>query len=162
MMMEFNAKAVVLSMGIKLAYFCCAFAVVGAVSAGSAMAQADNRPGSAPAQTPAPTNSPPDSNAQGASAWMNLPTMTVERVFRGPLRDTVVQRLRDPVDGSVCFIYLPMSAAIAAQGQHLIYGPNSIGSLSCFPPANVIQIQPAPSAASAAPASAAPGGGRSR
>ncbi len=78
--------------------------------------------------------------------------MVVERVFRGPLRDTVVQRLRDPVDGSTCFIYLPMSAAVAAQGQFLVYGPNAIGSVSCFGPAHVIQLQQvAPPAAAAAP-----------
>ena len=35
---------------------------------------------------------------------------TVEPKFAGPLRDTVIQRLRDPVDGTICYLYLPISA----------------------------------------------------
>lgn len=30
--------------------------------------------------------------------------------FAGPLQDTIVQRWRDPVDGTVCYLYLPISA----------------------------------------------------
>lgn len=82
--------------------------------------------------------------------------MVLERVFRGPLQDTLVQRWRDPNDGAVCFVYLPISAAAAGQGPYLIYGPNTIGSISCFAPAQIIQLQGAGVSAAANP-SQAPG-----
>jgi hypothetical protein len=72
-----------------------------------------------------------------------MPRMQLERQFAGPLQDTVVQRWRDPVDGSVCYIYLPINVAhspLAASG-YVQYGGNSVGSISCFAAA------PAPSAA---------------
>lgn len=43
--------------------------------------------------------------------WQRAPRMTLERQFAGPLMDTIIQRLRDPVDGSVCYVYLPISAS---------------------------------------------------
>jgi hypothetical protein len=36
--------------------------------------------------------------------------MHLEQQFAGPLQDTIVQRWRDPVDGTVCYLYLPISA----------------------------------------------------
>jgi hypothetical protein len=39
---------------------------------------------------------------QQPSAWNELPRMQLERQFAGPLQDTVVQRWRDPVDGTIC------------------------------------------------------------
>lgn len=77
--------------------------------------------------------------------------MVLERVFRGPLRDTLVQRWRDPVDGAICFVYLPISASAAGQGAYLLYGPNTIGSISCTTPAQVIQLQGIAAAPAAAP-----------
>jgi hypothetical protein len=65
--------------------------------------------------------------------WEKQPRMQLEAQFAGPLRDTIIQRLRDPVDGSVCYIYLPMTAPHtppSAQG-FVQYGPNTIGSISC-------------------------------
>jgi hypothetical protein len=38
---------------------------------------------------------------QQSAEWSNLPKMILERQFAGPLLDTVIQRLRDPVDGSI-------------------------------------------------------------
>jgi len=32
-----------------------------------------------------------------------LPRMQLERQFAGPLQDTVIQRWRDPVDGTICY-----------------------------------------------------------
>ena len=67
--------------------------------------------------------------------------MQLERQFSGPLQDTIIQRWRDPVDGTTCYIYLP----IMAQHSPLMttgfvqYGANTIGSISCMPntaPAN--------------------------
>ena len=47
---------------------------------------------------------------QQQPTWAQLPRMQLERQFAGPLRDTVVQRWRDPADGTICYIYLPISA----------------------------------------------------
>ena len=81
----------------------------------------------APAQQPAPP-------AQPNSTWDTLPRMQLERQFAGPLRDTVVQRWRDPADGTICYIYLPISAPHSppASGGFVSYGSNTIGSISCF------------------------------
>jgi len=67
--------------------------------------------------------------------------MILERQFSGPLQDTVIQRLRDPVDGTVCYIYLPISAPHTPPTANgfVQYGPNIIGSINCLPGA------PAPS-----------------
>jgi hypothetical protein len=51
----------------------------------------------------------------------------------GPLRDTVIQRWRDPVDGTICYIYLPVIVQHGRGPNNLVqYGPNSIGSISCL------------------------------
>jgi hypothetical protein len=82
--------------------------------------------------------------------WAKLPRMQLERQFAGPLQDTVIQRWRDPVDGTICYIYLPITAAHTppTASGYVQYGSNTIGSLSCVatpPPA-------APRAAGAPPA----------
>jgi hypothetical protein len=58
-----------------------------------------------------------------------------ERQFAGPLPDTVIQRLRDPVDGTICYLYLPISAPHSppAATGFVQYGPNIIGSMNCLP-----------------------------
>lgn len=60
--------------------------------------------------------------------------MQLERQFAGPLQDTLIQRLRDPVDGTVCYLYLPISAAHSAPTANgfVQYGPNSIGTINCL------------------------------
>ena len=61
--------------------------------------------------------------------------MQLERQFAGPLQDTVIQRLRDTIDGTVCYIYLPISVShspTTATG-FVQYGPNTIGSINCLP-----------------------------
>ena len=53
-----------------------------------------------------------------------------------------IQRWRDPVDGSVCFVYMPISAPLlppTAEG-YVQYGPNQIGSISCIHPTQVLQL----------------------
>lgn len=64
-----------------------------------------------------------------------MPHMHLDRQFAGPLQDTVIQRWRDPVDGTVCYIYLPITAAHTAPtpSGYVQYGANSIGSISCLP-----------------------------
>jgi hypothetical protein len=67
--------------------------------------------------------------------------MQLDRQFSGPLQDTIIQRWRDPVDGTICYIYLPITAQHSppvATG-FVQYGANTIGSISCAPnvaPAN--------------------------
>jgi hypothetical protein len=60
--------------------------------------------------------------------------MRLEAQFPGPLKDTTVERWRDPVDGSVCYIYLPIAVARSEGPNGLVqYGAANIGSISCFP-----------------------------
>jgi hypothetical protein len=76
---------------------------------------------------------------QESPEWGKLPKMLLERQFAGPLQDTVIQRLRDPVDGTICYLYLPISAPhspTTATG-FVQYGPNTIGSINCVPAAPV-------------------------
>lgn len=69
--------------------------------------------------------------------------MELERQFAGPLQDTIVQRWRDPVDGTTCYIYLPVTAEHSppTASGFVQYGANTIGSLSCF--ASPAAAQPA-------------------
>jgi hypothetical protein len=67
--------------------------------------------------------------------WAKLPKMQLERQFAGPLQDTIIQRWRDPADGTVCYIYLPITAAhtppTPTPTGYVQYGANTIGSVSC-------------------------------
>jgi hypothetical protein len=91
-------------------------------------------PPTASAQQPQPTQQPQP--VQPQSTWDTMPRMQLERQFAGPLRDTVVQRWRD-TDGTVCYIYLPISAQHSppSASGFVSYGSNTIGSISCFPAA---------------------------
>ena len=84
---------------------------------------------------------------QQPATWAQLPRMQLERQFAGPLQDTVIQRWRDPVDGMICYIYLPITAQHSPPGPagFVQYGANIIGSISCVTPAT-------PAAPNAAPA----------
>jgi len=60
--------------------------------------------------------------------------MRLEAEFPGPLKDTTIERWRDPVDGSICYIYLPIAVAHGEGPNGLVqYGAANIGSISCFP-----------------------------
>ena len=94
-----------------------------------------------------PAQAPPQQFQQSAE-WAKLPKMILERQFAGPLQDTVIQRLRDPVDGTICYLYLPISAPhspTTATG-FVQYGPNTIGSINCVPGP---PLAPAPAAPAA-------------
>jgi hypothetical protein len=80
-----------------------------------------------------------------SAEWEKLPRMQLERQFAGPLQDTVIQRLRDPVDGTICYLYLPISAphSPTTASGFVQYGPNTIGSINCVP---ATPAAPAPSA----------------
>jgi hypothetical protein len=109
---------------------------VAALVAGGVLAGAP----SARAQPPRPEPAPPA--PKPAEEWGSFPTMLLEKIYRGPLRDTIIQRWRDPIDGSVCYVYLPISAPLlppAADG-YVQYGASQIGSISCIHPTQVLQL----------------------
>ena len=65
-----------------------------------------------------------------------LPRMQVMAQYGGPLQDTLIQRLRDPIDGTTCYLYLPIAVHHTPPGAetgYVEYGANTIGSISCFP-----------------------------
>jgi hypothetical protein len=98
----------------------------------SALAIVLTLPSAAQAQQPQqqPQQQPPQ---QQPMTWNQLPSMVLERQFAGPLQDTIVQRWRDPVDGTICYIYLPITAPHSppTQSGYVQYGANTIGSISC-------------------------------
>ena len=89
------------------------------------------RPPVAPAAPAAPAAAPQPQRP--AQTWETMPRMVLERQFAGPLRDTIVQRWRDPADGTVCYIYLPITAQHSppTESGFVQYGANAIGSISC-------------------------------
>lgn len=68
------------------------------------------------------------------SQWAKLPRMQLERQFAGPLQDTIIQVWRDPAEGVLCYIYLPITVQHSApvQSGYVQYGANTLGSISCF------------------------------
>jgi len=59
--------------------------------------------------------------------------LRMEGQYPGPLQDTTIQRWRDPVDGTICYIYLPIAVAHAPGPPGLVqYGSANIGSISCI------------------------------
>jgi hypothetical protein len=88
---------------------------------------------------------PPPQQQQQPVAWSQLPRMQLERQFAGPLQDTIIQRWRDPVDGTICYIYLPITAPHSppTAAGYVQYGANTIGSISCAPPARTTPPPPA-------------------
>ncbi len=91
----------------------------------------------AAAQQPPGQPPPPTQQFPASPEWAKLPKMILERQFAGPLQDTVIQRLRDPVDGTICYIYLPISVAHTppTASGFVQYGSNGVGSINCLPPA---------------------------
>jgi hypothetical protein len=90
---------------------------------------------------------------QQPQTWNQLPRMQLERQFAGPLQDTLIQRWRDPADGTICYIYLPITAPHSppTQSGYVQYGANTIGSISCMA-AGASPPRPAPPAAASPPA----------
>jgi hypothetical protein len=92
----------------------------------------------------------PRQTPQSSLQWEQLPMMQLEQMYRGPLKDTVIQRWRDPVLGSVCYLYLPITAAHTdpQPSGYVQYGANYIGSISCL---NAAPTSGAPAHAKNAP-----------
>ncbi|MFZ2008224.1 MAG: hypothetical protein WAV02_24305 [Stellaceae bacterium] len=114
--------------------------VTGQTSTGQAPAPVQPA-GAAPA-APAPVVQPPAAPAGQVarpapppSNWPTLPRMQLERQFAGPFQDTVIQRWRDPGDGTICYLYIPITAEHSppTASGYVQYGANPIGSISCFP-----------------------------
>lgn len=114
---------------------------------------------------PAFSSGPAQAQQPAAQGWDSFPTMILEQVYRAPLRDTVIQRWRDPVNSVICYLYVPISTPFAAAqpGNAFVqYGPNHIGSISCVNPTQLVQIAPAtpeparPAAPAPAPAPSRP------
>jgi hypothetical protein len=78
----------------------------------------------------------PQAPQQQALTWEKMPRMQLEQQYAGPLKDTVLQRWRDPQSGFTCYVYLPFTVAHTPQsgGGYVQYGPNMIGSISCVQP----------------------------
>jgi hypothetical protein len=88
-----------------------------------------------------------------------LPRMQLERQFAGPLQATLIQRWRDPVDGTICYLYLPVSVPHSTASGSVQYGANTIGAISCTVAPGVAVPPARPSAGPTArpsPASPAP------
>src|SRR5262245_36805829 len=91
--------------------------------------------GPATAQQPVPPAPAQTASQAQAPTWDSLPRMQLERQYAGPLRDTVIQRWRDPTDGTLCYVYLPITAQHSppTPSGFVQYGANTIGSISCIP-----------------------------
>src|SRR5271170_6412457 len=71
------------------------------------------------AQAPTPQNeierrgggllAPPQPQQQQVS-WERMPLMQLEVEYAGPLKDTTIQRWRDPGGNVVCYLYVPFTA----------------------------------------------------
>jgi hypothetical protein len=97
------------------------------------------------AQQPQPQ---PQPQPQQPATWDKLPRMQLERQFAGPLQDTIIQRWRDPADGTICYIYLPITAPHSPPtgSGYVQYGSNTIGSISCVMPVRPPPPAPPPTA----------------
>ncbi len=76
-----------------------------------------------------------------------LPRMQVIAQFGGPLQDTLIQRLRDPIDGTTCYVYLPIAVHHQPPNPatgYVEYGANTVGSISCLaaPPSRIVPAPP--------------------
>jgi hypothetical protein len=113
--------------------------------------------GQAPRQ--APQQQPPAQQAQQPVIWENMPRMTLEAEFAGPLKDTTIQRWFDPAADVVCYIYLPFTAQHSAPtpSGYVVYGGNTIGTISCVP-GRLVGAAAAPKTAAAPAAKSAKGG----
>lgn len=114
-------------------FYRASFIVFGLISASAAQAQT----ASPPTTPPAPAQpSQQQQQFQPSGDWDKLPRMVIERQFAGPLRDTAIQRLRDPVDGTICYVYLPISAPHSQPQSNgfVQYGSHTIGSINCSAP----------------------------
>jgi hypothetical protein len=101
------------------------------------------------AQAPKPDPSRPAPGRQEPVLWERMPRMQLEAEYGGPMRDTIIQRWRDPGGNVVCYLYVPFTAQHSAPtpNGYVQYGANIIGTISCVP---VLAAAPAKPAAPSA------------
>ena len=88
--------------------------------------------------------------------------MQLEAEYAGPMKDTAIQRWRDPSSDVVCYLYIPFTAQHSpptATG-YVQYGANSIGNMSCLPSRPVAVVAPVKPAGPTPVARAKPLGSR--
>ena len=83
------------------------------------------------------TPSPARAEAAALSRWETAPRMQAEQEFAGPIADTMIHRWRDPDNGTLCYVYAPISANLGP-------GITAIGSISCIPNAVTPVVTAAP------------------
>ncbi|MBO6679213.1 hypothetical protein [Parvibaculum sp.] len=133
-----------ISVGILIALICAFF--LGAYLLGGSLGNArfpsltfagGTAEPAAPQASPAETVSERAAAPQPAPKKPVFPHMELQAQYAGPFADTLIQRWRDPIDGRVCYIYLPAyvkHAPLDKPGGFFDYGANSIGSISCGAP----------------------------
>lgn len=88
-----------------------------------------------PANLPVPPAGQPAAASSGAIGAKDGPLqhMELEGQYAGPLKDTIIQRWRDPAAGMVCYVYLPIVVEHSKPTPMGLvqYGANGIGSISC-------------------------------
>jgi hypothetical protein len=116
--------------------FACAAAIAllagSALPAGAATAATPNATSpAAPAPSRPASGAPAPATQQGGQ---QLRYMQLQAQYKGPLADTVIERWRDPIDGTICYIYLPIVVQHSAPTNTgmVQYGGNNIGSISCL------------------------------
>ncbi len=130
-----------ISVGILLALVCAFF--LGAYLMGGSLGDArfpsltfsDGK--AVPEAPPAEALSERAAAPQPAPKKPVFPHMELQAQYAGPFADTLIQRWRDPIDGRICYIYLPANvkhAPLEKPGGFFDYGANSIGSISCGEP----------------------------
>ncbi len=107
-----------------------AFGAGAALLALSASALAETPRPAAPSAAGAPAAAP------ARAAPPQLGRMQLQAQYAGPLQDTLIQRWRDPIDGVICYVYLPVTVQHSppTASGFVQYGSNGIGSISCVQP----------------------------
>ena len=107
-----------------------------------------------PPAAPQPQQPPP--RQQQGVVWEQMPRMQLEQQYAGPMKDTAIQRWRDPEAGIICYVYTPFTAQHSPPTGtgYVQYGANTIGAISCLG-------APAPAATAAPKPSSPPPGKRS-
>ena len=85
------------------------------------------------APQPQPQAQPQQQAQPQPVVWERMPRMQLEAEYAGPMKDTTIQRWRDPGGEAVCYLYIPFTAQHSAPqpNGYVVYGPNTIGSISC-------------------------------
>jgi hypothetical protein len=59
--------------------------------------------------------------------------MRLEAQYPGPLQDTTIERWSDPVDGTICYIYMPIAVPHTQGPAGMVqYGAVNLGTISCL------------------------------